>query len=569
MLLCTCTLIPQLSKNMTENFSPDVPMNVGSRNGMFSHAVSPTESNALKQNNQEQILVEFPALSMLEGEHVNNFYTCFNISNHVDVLNSDASVPMNVPFERNTVSDPSCPISNIQVPISAASLATLLAARSHHHDDLKGLGTSMSNDYYDSLNSAFVTYLDCGYEGILGGATNSKRDSNNFQSFPLVGNINPSLWVSSENFNMSLNKPSGSSNFRNELSLSLASCQPSFIHGARVQCSGISCSCVTCLALNEKQLGPETSCNSKNLSPTFGSRGPDQILQFESGSTFFHVIQEILAEIASHSLDNQVQMNYPANGIVDGAKVSFCTSRLAEKGYAVVDSDDFSNRDAQFEAEMDVVIQRQEVEAKKKKLLGLLQLVDDQYNRCVDEIHTVISAFHAATELDPRTHTRFALQTIASLYKNLRERISAQVLRTSEYLNGGDTTREEDRSFETSFIRKQWALQQLQRNDHQLWRPQRGLPERSVSVLRAWMFQNFLHPYPKDVEKQLLAVRSGLTRSQVSNWFINARVRLWKPMIEEMYMEMNRRKDRRNDDKETESNRTNHLGIVSGRFNRN
>lgn len=24
---------------------------------------------------------------------------------------------------------------------------------------------------------------------------------------------------------------------------------------------------------------------------------------------------------------------------------------------------------------------------------------------------------------------------------------------------------------------------------------------------------------------------------QVSNWFINARVRLWKPMIEEMYKE--------------------------------
>ena len=25
--------------------------------------------------------------------------------------------------------------------------------------------------------------------------------------------------------------------------------------------------------------------------------------------------------------------------------------------------------------------------------------------------------------------------------------------------------------------------------------------------------------------------------TQVSNWFINARVRLWKPMVEEMYLE--------------------------------
>ena len=28
---------------------------------------------------------------------------------------------------------------------------------------------------------------------------------------------------------------------------------------------------------------------------------------------------------------------------------------------------------------------------------------------------------------------------------------------------------------------------------------------------------------------------------QVSNWFINARVRLWKPMIEEMYLELGKR----------------------------
>jgi hypothetical protein len=63
------------------------------------------------------------------------------------------------------------------------------------------------------------------------------------------------------------------------------------------------------------------------------------------------------------------------------------------------------------------------------------------------------------------------------------------------------------------------------------------LPERSVSVLRAWLFEHFLHPYPKDSDKHMLAKQTGLTRSQVSNWFINARVRLWKPMVEEMYVE--------------------------------
>ncbi|RZC52095.1 hypothetical protein C5167_020523 [Papaver somniferum] len=35
----------------------------------------------------------------------------------------------------------------------------------------------------------------------------------------------------------------------------------------------------------------------------------------------------------------------------------------------------------------------------------------------------------------------------------------------------------------------------------------------------------------------MLASQTGLSKNQVSNWFINARVRLWKPMIEEIYKE--------------------------------
>lgn len=122
---------------------------------------------------------------------------------------------------------------------------------------------------------------------------------------------------------------------------------------------------------------------------------------------------------------------------------------------------------------------------------GLTQ-VDDRYNQCLDEIHTVVSAFHAATELDPQIHARFALQTVSILYKNLRERISSHCLAMGA--TNFDLAEDGEKSFETSFIQKQWALQQLKKKDLQLWRPQRGLPERSVSVLRAWMFQNFLHP---------------------------------------------------------------------------
>ncbi|KAH0457228.1 hypothetical protein IEQ34_015135 [Dendrobium chrysotoxum] len=57
----------------------------------------------------------------------------------------------------------------------------------------------------------------------------------------------------------------------------------------------------------------------------------------------------------------------------------------------------------------------------------------------------------------------------------------------------------------------------------------------SVSIPRTWLFKNFLHQYLNDVDKHILARQTGLSRSQVYNWFINAKVRLWKPMIEEMF----------------------------------
>ncbi|KAJ8765969.1 hypothetical protein K2173_020485 [Erythroxylum novogranatense] len=69
-----------------------------------------------------------------------------------------------------------------------------------------------------------------------------------------------------------------------------------------------------------------------------------------------------------------------------------------------------------------------------------------------------------------------------------------------------------------------------------VWRSQRGLPEHAVAVLKSWLFEHFLHPYPSDSEKQTLSQQTGLSRTQVSNWFINARVRLWKPMVEEVHV---------------------------------
>ncbi|KAK4536651.1 hypothetical protein CDCA_CDCA09G2676 [Cyanidium caldarium] len=50
--------------------------------------------------------------------------------------------------------------------------------------------------------------------------------------------------------------------------------------------------------------------------------------------------------------------------------------------------------------------------------------------------------------------------------------------------------------------------------------------------LKAWLFDNFLNPYPSEEDKLELMRASCLNYSQLNNWFINARVRLWRPIVE-------------------------------------
>ncbi|KAL8201626.1 hypothetical protein R6Q57_010773 [Mikania cordata] len=190
--------------------------------------------------------------------------------------------------------------------------------------------------------------------------------------------------------------------------------------------------------------------------------------------------------------------------------------------------------------------ERQEIQMKKAKLVNMLDEVEQRYRQYHNQMQIVISWFEQAAGIgSAKTYTSLALQTISKQFRCLKDAIMGQIKTASRSLGeddsvGGGGKRDGGGSrlkFVDNQLRQQRALQQLGMIQHNAWRPQRGLPERSVSVLRAWLFEHFLHPYPKDSDKHMLAKQTGLTRSQVSNWFINARVRLWKPMVEEMYLE--------------------------------
>ncbi|XP_019152756.1 PREDICTED: BEL1-like homeodomain protein 11 [Ipomoea nil] len=183
-----------------------------------------------------------------------------------------------------------------------------------------------------------------------------------------------------------------------------------------------------------------------------------------------------------------------------------------------------------------------ELEAKIMKLITMLEEVERRYEQYCHQMEELVSSFEA---ISGKSYTALALEAMSKHFCSLRDAIIAQINATRRRLSEETPTTGLHSHFslfhpssEAARLQK-LSLQHLGliQSSRQTWRPIRGLPETSVAILRAWLFQHFLHPYPNDSEKLILASQTGLSKNQVSNWFINARVRLWKPMIEEMYKE--------------------------------
>ncbi|KAM0861309.1 hypothetical protein ACQ4PT_045981 [Festuca glaucescens] len=187
-----------------------------------------------------------------------------------------------------------------------------------------------------------------------------------------------------------------------------------------------------------------------------------------------------------------------------------------------------------------------ELQRLKPRLYTMIEEVDRRYRRYREQMRSVAGSFEAvAGQQAAAVYTRMASRTISKHFRSVRDGVAAQVRAVRGALGEKDAgaavpgmTRGETPRLRAldQCLRQHKAYHSGMLDSHP-WRPQRGLPERAVSVLRAWLFEHFLHPYPSDVDKHILARQTGLSRSQVSNWFINARVRLWKPMVEEMYAE--------------------------------
>ncbi|PRQ44141.1 putative transcription factor Homobox-WOX family [Rosa chinensis] len=272
--------------------------------------------------------------------------------------------------------------------------------------------------------------------------------------------------------------------------------------------------------------------NSSASGVTNGVSGMQSVLL---SSKYLKAAQELLDEVVN--VGNGMRSDLPKKGNGNQSK-AMAESSMAAAGDGSIGGDQDSGKRA---VELSTA-ERQEIQMKKGKLISMLDEVDQRYRQYHRQMQMVISSFEQASGIgSARTYTALALQTISKQFRCLKDAITNQIRAANKSLGEEDCSGGKIEGSRLKYVdhqlRQQRALQQLGMIQHNAWRPQRGLPERSVSVLRAWLFEHFLHPYPKDSDKHMLAKQTGLTRSQVSNWFINARVRLWKPMVEEMYLE--------------------------------
>ncbi|KAH9302881.1 hypothetical protein KI387_014464 [Taxus chinensis] len=211
-----------------------------------------------------------------------------------------------------------------------------------------------------------------------------------------------------------------------------------------------------------------------------------------------------------------------------------------------------------------------ELRRRKAKLQWMFDEVERRYAQYSEQMKIIVTSFESAAGVGAATtYTCLATKAMSRHFKCLKDCIVDQIKQTNEALGEKETSVPGVTKGETprlklieQSLRLRRTFQPVGMFEQDVWRPQRGLPERAVTLLRAWLFEHFLNPYPSHADKHFLARQTGLSKSQVSNWFINARVRLWKPMVEEMYQE--EAKEAEMEEEDANSNLNNHEKDILG-----
>lgn len=131
-----------------------------------------------------------------------------------------------------------------------------------------------------------------------------------------------------------------------------------------------------------------------------------------------------------------------------------------------------------------------------------------RYKQYHQQVQMVGSSFESVAGLSSATpYASLALKTISKHFRSLKSAILNQLQNISkvlgeEFMSSPSTSKGE--MFSSSRLKHTEQGNHKQKvgersfgfveHNQPVWRPQRGLPERAVAVLRNWLFDHFLHP---------------------------------------------------------------------------
>jgi len=74
-----------------------------------------------------------------------------------------------------------------------------------------------------------------------------------------------------------------------------------------------------------------------------------------------------------------------------------------------------------------------------------------------------------------------------------------------------------------------------------------SLPSHVVDYLKKWLMspEHINHPYPSESEKARMVADTGIEIKRLNNWFVNNRIRFWKPRFEAMQKQLEQQKKRK------------------------
>lgn len=108
-------------------------------------------------------------------------------------------------------------------------------------------------------------------------------------------------------------------------------------------------------------------------------------------------------------------------------------------------------------------------------------------------MQAAVAAFESVAGLTTAApFANLALKALSKHFRCLKNAITDQLHFTSK--SHGKMNYERDEAQKPENLARGTYGQRPFHIDQPVWRPQRGLPEHAVTVLRAWLFEHFLHP---------------------------------------------------------------------------